>query len=209
MKRLLCVGDGPRDERPLPALLENLLGGPLDCTYEDWHDLRRRPRRRGRLGEGSGFGRKVERALLRVRRDGFDGLVAVLDRDTAPAGDRLAQARRGLDHDRSKPERVPVPTALGEAAPHFEAWLLDDGEAVKLVLNVEAGEAVPHPGNCANPKETLERLIADRGLDRDPTKTAVARQLRPDCCRRASTTGFQAFLAELAAEFSPDAGNGD
>ena len=201
MKRLLCVGDGPRDERPLPALLENLFGEPLDCVYEDWHELRRRPRRTGRLGEGRGFDRKVQRALLEVRRLGFDGLVAVLDRDTAPAGDRLAQARLGLQRDREELDRVLVPAALGEAAPHFEAWLLDDGEAVKLTLKIDAGEAVPHVDRCRSPKLELEGLIAARGLERDPAKETIARGVAEHRCRRAGETGFAAFAAELRTEF--------
>ena len=201
MKRLLCVGDGPRDERPLPALLQNLFGEPLDCVYEDWHDLRRRPRKRGRLGEGRGFGRKVQRALLEVRRLGFDGLVAVLDRDTAPAGDRLAQARAGLERDRAELDRPAVPAALGEAAPHFEAWLLDDGEAVKLTLAIPAEQAVPKADACHSPKLELERMIAERGLERDPAKAAVASALEITRCRCGEATGFAAFVAELRAEF--------
>ena len=202
MKRLLCVGDGPRDERPLPALLENLFGEPLACEYEDWRQQRRHARRRGGIGPGRGFHRKVAEALLKVRRLGFDGLIAVLDRDTAPDRQRLTQARRGLEEDREKPGRTVVPAALGEAAPHFEAWLLDDGEAVKVVLNIPAGDAVPRPDACHSPKMELERLIAVRGLERDPAKEAVARGLRPQRCRRGKKTGFEAFVTELRGEFS-------
>ena len=140
---------------------------------------------------------------MKVRRLGFDGLVAVLDRDTAPAGDRLAQARIGLERDRAESDREVMPTALGEAAPHFEAWLLDDGEAVKLVLKIDPGEAVPRVDRCHSPKLTLERLIADRGLGRDPTKEAVARGVAEVRCRRSGETGFAAFVAELRAEFPP------
>lgn len=200
MMRLLCVGDGPRDERPLPALLENLLGQELDCTYEDWRQQRRHGRRQG-IGPGRGFHRKVAEALLKVRRLGFDGLVAVLDRDTAPGGDRLRQARRGLAEDRARPERVVVPVALGEAAPHFEAWLLDDGNAVKLCLNIAATETIPRVDKCRSPKLEFERLIADQGLDRDPLKTKVAWSLQVVRCRREKQTGFAAFRLELEQEY--------
>ena len=202
MRRLLCVGDGPRDERPLPALLENLLGEELDCTYEDWRQQRRHGRRQG-IGPGRGFHRKVAEALLKVRRLGFDGLVAVLDQDTAPRGDRLRQAQRGLDEDRARTDRPVVPAALGEAAPHFEAWLLDDGEAVKLTLEIAASEPIQGVRHCRSPKLELERLIAERDLERDPTKAAVARVIDFRRCRHAKEIGLATFVEQLSTEFQP------
>ena len=142
----------------------------------------------------------MERALLEVRRLGFDGLVAVLDRDTAPAGDRLDQAKAGVERDRSDLHRVPVPTALGEANPHFEAWLSDDGDAVRSVLKISAEEAVPGVAD-GSPKVTLERLVADRGMDRDETKAAVAAAVDVVRCRSAGDTGLAEFVAELRREF--------
>ena len=199
MTRLLCVGDGPRDEKPLPALLKNLLGRSLRCDYEDWRAQRRNVR--GPIGPGRGFGKKVAEALLKARRGGYDGLVCVLDQDTAPKGARLAQARRGREKDRSDLSRVPLPAALGEARPHFEAWLLDDGEAVKAVLRIDPTEAVVAVEKCGSPKLELERLIADRGLERDPTKAEVAAAVTADRCRAAKGTGFAEFVAELQTEF--------
>ena len=199
MRRLLCVGDGERDRTVLPALVESLLGEQIETFYEDWRQ-QRSPR------GGRGFDAKVMAALDTVVRFGLDGLVAVLDRDTAPPFDRLRDARAGRARHRRRFPSAPSPAALGEAAPHFESWLLDDEQAVKVVLAIAPGVRIPLPHRCRSPKVELERLIADAGRpDRDDAKAEIAAGIDPARCRRGKRTGFADFLTDLHAEFPPAA----
>ena len=104
---------------------------------------------------------------------------------------------------------------IGEAIPHFEAWLLDDERAVKLVLDVPAADQIPRPDRCESPKVELEGLIeaaAREGRDgtggewsdRDEAKAAIARRISPARCRRRKHTGFADFLTDLSEEFGPE-----
>ncbi len=98
-----------------------------------------------------------------------------------------------------------MPTALGQAIPHGEAWLLDDAEAVKKVLGLAAMEKVPGVKNKRGAKALLEEMLA-RSPRKGERPTEVWRELagtiREKRCRAPRATGFAAFAADLRREFS-------
>jgi hypothetical protein len=136
-----------------------------------------------------------------VSRDlgGAHGIVAVVDRDRSSGRERLNELKAARDADRAK--RTPVPTALGEANPHLEAWLLDDAEAVKSALQLPAGSPVPKV--AGDPKADLEALHAGSSRCGDPKVAAwkdIACAVRLTSSRNPKKTGFDAFLREVTAE---------
>ncbi|HEV7224363.1 MAG TPA: hypothetical protein VGN42_16760 [Pirellulales bacterium] len=126
MIHLFFVGDGPRDGATLPPLVERILGAEVSVTFREWRPLHLR-------GKG-GYGGKLQFIIRAARDAGASGLVAVVDRDKDPRRRRLRDLAAGRAGDRAS--APPFPTALGEAVPHVEAWLLDDLAAVRQSLRL-------------------------------------------------------------------------
>lgn len=197
---LLFVGDGPRDARTTPALVERILGRSVGRGgAKHWLDIQVR---------GTGYDRKLVFAMRSAIDDGLDGVVATLDRDRAPTGSRLAGLKEGRARERTDPMSPAafLPTAVGEAAPHAEAWLLDDVVAVREGLSLDGNVEVPNVRRERSPKETLDAL--HRASPRSPDSPldvleAVARAVVPDRCVHAKDTGFEAFAVDVKAELGP------
>ena len=195
---LLFVGDGPRDEAAVPRLVEGILEIEVRETFRPWARLH---------GGGSGYGRKLAFALGQARDLNAQGLVATIDRDHDHSGGRLGAVRKRRDDVRTV--SPPFPTALGEASPHLEAWLLDDEVAVRTALRLDPDRVVPNVRNEKHPKSALEALHAAsrRAGDRPLEVWAdLARAVRPERCAHAQSTGFEEFVAEISLELGPLAG---
>lgn len=143
---LWFVGDGPRDGAALPKLVETILGSPVRGEFSRWARLHSRTT--------ATYARKLRFATLQAQDAKAIGLVAVVDADTLPERIRQLAAAR-TDHRNVNP---PFPTALGQANPHGEAWLLDDPAAVRKCLSLETNVAVLPVTKC-EPKSALEDLI--------------------------------------------------
>jgi hypothetical protein len=122
------VVDGPRDAATLPKMVSKILQTEFKTTAKHWADIR--------LHGRSGYVRKVRFATRQARDLSADGLVAVVHSDKDPK--RIGELRKGRDEERIA--TPPFPTALGQAVPQGEAWLLDDPKAIREALNL-----VPHP----------------------------------------------------------------
>ena len=171
MIRVLVVGDGPRDEAMVPAIVATVLGRPVEAQFEPWARLHDR--------SGKGYGRKLRYAIA-VARDRRRALVATLDVDASPRRERMAELQQARDDARSRPD--PVPTALGAANPHGEAWLLDDAVAVRSVLGLAADVPVPSVLRVRSPKGALEALMAESPRAGDRPRDVwrhIAVQVRP------------------------------
>jgi len=191
---LYFVGDGPRDEATVPRIVEHVLGRQFTRVFRPWKNLK--------LHQGSGFGRKLRLAIEQARDAGYDGIIATVDKDKDRRGDRLKNMQQMRATDRSNPANNLLPTALGEANPHLEAWLLDDGQAVKSVLQIPDTDSIPTLPH-RDPKNALGQLIDESPRQEGPKELLgeIASAMEPSRCQHSSTTGFTQFVEDVGREF--------
>jgi len=193
--QLLFVGDGFRDEVVLPKIVRKA----APQAQSDKPDKFRAWTTGLRLHRGSGYQRKLRLAIQIARDNELDGVVAVVDRDRANRGERLAKLTKGRELDRANLAVNPLPVAIGEANPHAEAWLLDDLNSVRQVLSLDSTVSVP---KCKDPKETLHQLISQHAENETEIDilSRIAEALDPQRCRHAKETGLEGFLEDVRAE---------
>lgn len=200
------VGDGPRDEATVPPLLASILGCPVQLAGDRGFE-HHRYWKNNRVG---GYARNLL-FVIRVAIDaGASGLVAVVDRDKEPSGDRMKKLAKGREQHRSK--SAPFPTALGEADPHFEAWLLDDPAGVRRGLGLPRESEIISITKSAYPKDDLDRLIAKASspdLNITSCLARIASCVDVTRCNHAKTTGLHAFVEEVRAELGPLIASGE
>src|SRR3989442_15640337 len=93
MPSLLFVADGPRDAAMLPQLVEKILGVEIQAGFAwTWAGIRLR---------GGGYDRKLGFAMRDAVDRGLSGVVATVDRDLAPTGNRWRALEEGRAKERS------------------------------------------------------------------------------------------------------------
>ncbi len=193
MIRILFVGDGERDAVTVPRLVETIIGASLDAETRHW----------ARLHAPKQYGRKLRYSFLQAKDLAVSGLVATVDRDKDRSGERLSKLRNAREEERARGSVLPV--ALGEAAPHGEAWLLDDPVAVRLALNLPPDAEIPSPTRVKSPKEELHRLLetSERGERPLEVFPDIARRVDLSRCNHTLKTGFAEFVKDVRQEISP------
>lgn len=78
-KRVLLFADGERDFKTFPPILEKVAGFPLEVIGRPWKSIRM----------GKGYQRKSLFGHVAAKIEGFDGAVAIVDRDKDHNCDRL------------------------------------------------------------------------------------------------------------------------
>ena len=186
--RLLFVGDGEREAQTIPFLVERILDTPVEAEARNWARLH--------SSAGRGYDRKLLFSLRQARDLCVRGLVATVDRDTDKPFRRLNELKKGLTQDRKNNSEIP--TALGEAVPHGEAWLLDDAAAVREVLGLSASVKISSVGKV-DPKSTLDDLISDSAFSSDHMTALrdIARAVDISRCPNAKKTGLDTFAEEV------------
>ncbi len=194
MISILLIGDGPRDEATVPHMVEKLLNTRIRTEFRQWAHLH---------GSGKGYEKKVRFGVLQARDMNAVGLLAVVDQDKARGGSRLRSLREARDADRTV--HPPFPTALGEAIPHGEAWLLDDPHAVRQVLEFDSRVEIPNVRKTRSPKETLNELFrkSQRNDDWMDLLGEIAQRIDVSRCHHSDETGFSDFVEEVRHEFGP------
>jgi hypothetical protein len=180
MISLLVIGDGARDSAVLPHLIAAVLGSPIQPTTRQW----------SRLNKPSGYDKKLLYHIREACDLELNGVVAVVDADRDRAGNRMRALRAGRENHRA--QHAPVPTALGCADPHGEAWLLDDPVAVRTGLKLPATTPVPTVRN-AIPKDALEALhreSPERERERTDVWGSIAAAVVMERCDHSRETGF-------------------
>ena len=193
-------GDGDRDGATVPALISNLLGMEVEGTFFPWNSPPESKGRKLRMNTRGGYAKKIAFAIERARHDRAAGLVAVVDRDVEPTGDRLDSLRLGRESDRQV--RAPIPTAIGEAVPHGEAWLLDDRVAVRDSLYLEDRDL--HAIDESNPKSALDALIRASSRREEPHLDVlhdIAGRVDRSRSPNAARTGFAPLADQVRHEF--------
>lgn len=195
MIQLHFVGDGARDHATVPHIVAAILQCKVNASTESWARLH---------GAGRGYGKKLHYAVAQARDGGAVGLVATIDRDKDHRGERMKSL-----HDaraRSREKNAPFPTALGEAIPHGEAWLLDDSVAIRQALGLPDSQSIPVVTSVSSPKTELSALqsTSTREAEREIDVLGdIARRLVPERCVHEKETGFRAFRREIEAELRP------
>ena len=189
--RLFFVGDGERDAETVPRLVERILGTDVDGETDKW----------ARLHGGKGYGRKLRYAIRQAKAQGLHGLVVTLDRDKTPRSERLGKLKEAREADRHLD--VFVPTAVGEARPHGEAWLLDDQAAVREALGLPSDTDVPTGKSVKNPKKELHKLLKQSPRRKERPLVVfpeIATLVELPRCPHAEQTGFKDFSEEVVRE---------
>jgi|WetSurMetagenome_2_1015567.scaffolds.fasta_scaffold286305_1 hypothetical protein len=195
MIRLLFVGDGERDAATNPHLVGRLVSSPIEPRAIPWPRLNQ---------AGRGYDRKLLFALHQAREEGLDGVVATIDQDKSPGRDRLRSMESA--RVRHRETAAPLPTALGCADPHAEAWLLDDPVAVRMALRLDTHAPIPTVRKTKNPKGEIDALHAGSARSSESIRTVlvdIARSLDPARCQHARETGFEHFTKEVKDEIGP------
>ncbi len=195
MIRLLFVGDGERDAATNPHLVSTIISAPVDATARPWARLNQ---------AGRGYDRKLLFAIRQARQNGRDGVVATVDRDTSPGRDRIRDLQAARTKDRET--HPALPTAIGAADPHAEAWLLDDPHAVKTALRLPAETHIPTVRHVASPKAEVGRLHRTSPRCDEPIGVLlveIAQALVPTRCQHGRETGFAQFADDVRREIGP------
>jgi hypothetical protein len=195
MIRLLFVGDGERDAATNPHLVTTIIGAPVDPTAIRWPRLNQ---------AGSGYSRKLLFAIRIARQERLMGVVATVDQDRSPDRDRLRELEAARTRDRES--HPPLPTAVGAANPHAEAWLLDDPVAVRTVLGLAPDVGILTVREVASPKDEIHRLYRDSPRAEEPIRAIlveIAESLVPDRCQHGRETGFRHFVDDVHHEIGP------
>jgi hypothetical protein len=202
MPRIRVIGDGPHDQRVLPALLRRVLDRDFEADVAEPWRLHRKPHGIGKAAL-DGYGAKLYGALRWVA-DSCQGAAAVVDADDDRSHSRLRQMARARDALRIEAPNFRV--ALGEAIPHGEAWLLDDEVAVRKALGLACDCPIPPVSKCHSPKAELNRLhsacpcVNDAGAD---IRSRIAASLDETRCNHRHDTGFAAFAEDVRRELKP------
>ncbi len=195
MMHLLIVGDGDRDSASVPPLVEKMLNVAVRSVFRPWARLHS-------AKGGKGYARRLLFAVKQAHDLKVDGLVATVDTDRSPNRKKLRELQDArADQRQSAP---PFPTALGEANPHGEAWLLDDPVAVAKVLKL-AADRIPNIRNVQYPKDTLNDLwqTSERADVLILTiLTEIAQQLDIQRCQHKKETGLHHFLEDVRQELA-------
>jgi len=195
MIRLLFVGDGERDAVTNPPLVASIIGTAVAPTTIPWPRLNQ---------AGTGYSRKLLFAILKARDDGLQGVVATVDQDRSHGRQRLRELEAARTRDREA--NPPLPTALGAAEPHAEAWLLDDPVAIRTVLGLNTDARIQTVREVRSPKDEIHRLYRDSPRAEEPIRAIlveIAESLVPDRCQHSRETGFRHFVEDVRHEIGP------
>jgi hypothetical protein len=196
MIKVHFVVDGPRDHLMIPLLIEKILGRniqPISTTA--WKEVH--------LSAGKGYPRKLLFAIRKARADGADAVVATVDTDASNRRAKLRELEEARRDDRS---RAPsLPTAIGEANPHADAWLLADQVAMRRALGFDENTKIPNVDDCRDPRTAVDNLIEQSenfaGQKKSEILGAIARQVVPSRCGHQKETGFKTFADDVKSEF--------
>lgn len=198
---VLFVGDGERDAVTVPPLVEKILGVGCGETSIRWARLH--GTRRGRE-PSRGYEAKLNFAIRQAKDQRADGLVATIDRDRDERNERIASLEIARESLRASAHYVP--TAIGQAIPHGEAWLLDDPSAVREAMKLMSDQSIPSVNRTKNPKSELERVLSESPRRHEKPLHVwadIASLIDITRLQHARDTGFAVFADDVRREIGP------
>ncbi|MCB9742087.1 MAG: hypothetical protein H6741_09190 [Alphaproteobacteria bacterium] len=224
---ILLVSEGPRDhgdeqpyadedgEGPLRPIIRALLNDPDGLVmYSRSLGKLHGKRRSGRdhLPSERGLKAKVERVLRDLKRDGFDGVIIVIDEDGHSASSRSKRMQRLTDGRATNPN---ARCALGVARPMVESWLLGDPKAWKPAFGAQPGNLPSRPEHETGQKnvsqqkrpytkQVLEQALREVGHDHMLSGyTRLARHCDVDTLTHSCPDSFAPFAEEVRSHIGP------
>lgn len=134
----------------LRVLVERVIGKGIEFECKRVSDRDAIPARRFTVkGDSRKLVQRLEGWLRVAKKQNFDAVVAVIDRDDDP--DRIRQV------DAAQISELPTKRAFGVAIRSFDAWMLADEVALSQALG-QTVQPQPDPEVESNPKREVERL---------------------------------------------------
>lgn len=192
---IFFVGDGERDAVTVPTLVSRILGRNFGEECRNWARLH---------GAGRGYKKKLLFAMIQAREVRADALVATVDRDRDKTDAKVETLQNTRDSRRSWARYIP--TAVGQAIPHGEAWLLDDPAAVRTVLKLPTNQQIPNVTKVRSPKSELEDLLASSSRYRETPRSIwadIADAIDITRYQHSEKTGFSEFADDVRREIGP------
>ncbi len=187
--KVLLVSEGKHEALGALETLVRRLSPKLSCTWRRVSDVKLATLH----GKGRGFFKRALRFMIDAQKEGFDGLVFVIDEDNR------AERIRELD-DAQDSTAIGIRRALGCAVHTFDAWFLADEQALSTVLGSVIPKQ-PHPEGSADAKAACRSLIEDSGSDlaQSDFYAKVAEVLDLDCLVARCPKGFAVFASRVRA----------
>lgn len=146
--------------------------------------------------------RKVLQGLTEAKRDGFDAVVVLIDRDRDPDSKRLRPLQQGRD---THLDRALTPVcAVGTAVETFDAWMIVDSEAIK---KAGGDPTMQHPdpeklngkeGTDNHPKDWAAKIFGG-GKELGERYAIVAEHVNLEHLSRSCPKGFAPFADDVRA----------
>lgn len=185
------------DLSALPKLIQRLVREPEDVSFTCRYF--RHVQVHKEKGIGHRYTKKVKRAILRAKLDGFDAVAILIDRDRKPDAERIAALQAGRD---ALDGLGYPPCAVGAAVEAFDAWMICDTEAIRAAGG-DGSKAHANPesldgkeGTGRHPKDHAARIFGGGGRLGEKYAAVVANadleRLKKTCPK-----GFQPFAAEV------------
>lgn len=207
-RQVLVFGDGRHElgdqlDQPLahnqlpalPRLIHRLLTEPAGTTYTCRYS-KDVPRIHGRKHR---YAKKVTWAIVEARRNDFDAVVIVIDRDRRAEKETIQPLREGRDSCliSGRP-----PCAVGCAVETFDAWMIADGKAIGKAGG-DSSKSHPKPESLdgkeekgKHPKDVAADIFGEkRGLSKK--YAVVAENVDLPSLEKACPKGFKPFAEEV------------
>ena len=198
MKRsVLIVAEGEHElsggtaDAALPILVKRLLGEGVDLrpTSKRIRELS------GHMhsGRGNPLGRKFIGIMREAERQGYDGVVIVIDQDDDPSRHQSATFAQETTFTR-------LPRAIGIAVKSFDAWFLADHSALSQVLGTTI-QMQSDPERHSDPKTACQNLtsLAAKDLRLRDLYSFVAAVADLNLIQKRCPAGFAVFSDRVAA----------
>lgn len=221
MAKVLVIGEGPHElghvfDEPLsldslpalPRLIHRLLDEQADVSFVC---RQFKPVGQSRVADivrdhagakASALARKVVQAVAEARREGFQAVVILIDRDRWSDKERIAALRSGRDSSNYSS------CAVGTAVEAFDAWMIVDGKAISA-----AG------GDSSKSHTDPEKLDGKESSGRHPKNRAaeifgtgsglgvkyamIAGHVRLDLLGKCCPDGFAPFAQDVRKRILP------
>ena len=193
----------------LPTIIQRVLGCPKEVrfTCRPFRTMGR-ARMRGRpvpeSAGAKGFASKTKQSIEVARRERFDAVIILIDRDRRPDAERLGALQRGRDE---MTHTTYPQCAVGTAVETFDAWMIVDGRAIGLAggdaskSHLEPENLDGKPERPDHPKTRALELFGK--ADVSDKYACVARELSLELLERGCPKGFCPFSKELEQRVKP------
>lgn len=186
--RVLLVSEGESElGGALETLVKNLGLTEADITC----DRVSRQSLHAVHGKGKGYFKRTVRWMLEAQKNGYDGLILVIDEDGKP--ERIQEIKEAQEHLTNK--IAGLRGACGVAVRSFDAWMLTDEKALTEGLG-RTVNCQSDPERNRDPKKAFDEL-ANSDLPRGELYAAIAEKIDLELLEKRCPKGFAPFAGRI------------